>query len=197
MRESQTHKQVMSREQIQYLKVLAMTNYELYEFLLSEAMDNPLLDVENMGQQFQMAQSRWQYEQSRSGHELENVRSGEQQIAEIPDWRGNPLEESVEESLISQLPQLSKRKERLMRSLIGYLDDFGYLLLDEKEFMQQNACSSGELKEIIGLLQSLEPSGIGARDLKECLLLQLSGKKCADTLAVEIVSGYLQELGAP
>lgn len=119
LEQSQTHKQVMSRTQIQYLKVLAMTNYELYEFLLSEAMDNPLLDVENMGQQFQIAQSR-------IGYEPEHVHSGEQQIVEIPDWRGNPLEESVE----------------------------------------------------------------------ECLLLQLSVKKCADTLAVEIVSGYLQELGA-
>ena len=78
--------------------------------------------------------------------------------------------------------------------IIGNLDESGYL----KESMEALADGASTplslLEEALRLVQSLEPTGVGARDLGECLLLQLEGRADAHPLAKELISAHLAEL---
>lgn len=75
--------------------------------------------------------------------------------------------------------ELSEREEEILRYLIGSLDDDGYLhkdlptLVDEMCIYQNLDTTEGETERLLHLLQTFEPRGIGARNLRECLRLQL------------------------
>ena len=82
---------------------------------------------------------------------------------------------------------------QLSTLLIGNLDESGYL----KEPLESVAAAGVDLArmdEVLRLVQSFEPTGVGARDLRECLLLQLEGRPDAHPLAKELISNHLQEL---
>ena len=77
---------------------------------------------------------------------------------------------------------ITERQENLAKTIIGNLDDDGYLRRDTENIVDDLAFSQGiitdndELTEVLEIVQSLDPPGIGARDLRECLLLQLKRK---------------------
>ena len=83
---------------------------------------------------------------------------------------------------------------RLATFLIGNLDESGYL----KEPLEAVAATAGvglaRLDEVLRLVQGFEPTGVGARDLRECLLLQLEGRADAHPLAKELITAHQQEL---
>jgi RNA polymerase sigma-54 factor len=99
-------------------------------------------------------------------------------------------EETLEERLIEQLSgkKISKRAERLVRFLIGCLDDDGYLRIDTEEIAARTGTVWCEVVDALEILHRLDPPGVGARDLRECLLLQLRAKGMEGTLAMAIVS---------
>lgn len=78
--------------------------------------------------------------------------------------------------------------------VIGYLDESGYL----KEPLEAVAAAAGvelsPLEEALRLVQSFEPTGVGARDLRECLLLQLETRPDQHPLAKELIAAHLPEL---
>ena len=78
--------------------------------------------------------------------------------------------------------------------LISYLDEMAYLDLDIKELAEKEKISFSLLKEALKALQSLEPIGVGGRDLKECLLIQLKHKKEDTKNAGLIVKHHLQNI---
>jgi RNA polymerase sigma-54 factor len=87
-----------------------------------------------------------------------------------------------------------ERLRELAERLIGYLDEDGYLRVPLEEIAQESGCSLPELEEALRLVQSLDPPGIGARSLAECLEIQLRHRRVDDPLAYEIVRKYLPEL---
>jgi RNA polymerase sigma-54 factor len=99
-------------------------------------------------------------------------------------------EETLEERLIDQLSEkkISKRAESLVRFLISCLDDDGYLRIDTEEIAARTKTAECEVSDALSILHRLHPPGVGARDLRECLLLQLRAKGMDGTLAMEIVS---------
>lgn len=100
---------------------------------------------------------------------------------------------------------LPKRALTLAQYLIDNLEDDGYLrisledILDNLAFSQQLYATEDELLEQLETLQALEPIGVGARDLRECLLLQIENKPsqppCIQS-AWKIVNAHLEDLGA-
>jgi RNA polymerase sigma-54 factor len=77
------------------------------------------------------------------------------------------------------------------REIIGNLDDGGYLLLTMEELQSLAGCTAEEAETALRFVQSLDPLGVGARDLRECLLLQLSALGLTDTLAWKIIQDHL------
>lgn len=111
---------------------------------------------------------------------------------------------SFHDSLYAQLgmTDLDERKIQIAENLIGNLDDDGYMrralnaISDDLAFTQNINTTEKELEEILLLIQTFEPAGVGARDLRECLLLQLKRKDQEDpfiSTATNIVEKYMEE----
>ncbi|HKR06857.1 MAG TPA: RNA polymerase factor sigma-54 [Bacteroidia bacterium] len=111
---------------------------------------------------------------------------------------------SFQENQIAQLGicELDDRTYQVGLQLIGSLDDDGYLrrdldaIVDDLAFSQNVTATKEELLEVLKVIQTFDPAGVGARDLQECLMLQLERKDEHDKIAViakRIVREYMDE----
>ncbi len=78
--------------------------------------------------------------------------------------------------------------------IIGNLDDDGYLRASLDEIVQQSGLSFATMEQALALIQNFEPSGVGARDLRECLLIQVKQLDMQGTLIEKIIDAYLPDL---
>ncbi len=78
--------------------------------------------------------------------------------------------------------------------IIGNLDDDGYLRATLEELAQQSGIPLGNMEQALSLVQSFDPVGVGARDLRECLLIQVKQLDLQGTLVEQIVQGHLSDL---
>ncbi len=105
---------------------------------------------------------------------------------------------SLAERLLNELQSmLPPRAMPIATYLVGNLDDNGYLQVCVPEIAHQLGVSAEEVEPVLQTLQSLDPAGIGARDLRECLLIQLNylaAEGIASDVAKAIVESHLQEL---
>jgi RNA polymerase sigma-54 factor len=108
--------------------------------------------------------------------------------------------QSFSEYLMSQLRLATKDEQVLAigEYIIGSLDDSGYLTASLDEIARAFKLPEGEagtavVASVLRIIQSFDPVGIGARDLKECLLIQLETKGMGDTLAARIVRDHFEE----
>tara|TARA_B100001287_G_scaffold72343_1_gene59925 strand:+ start:5700 stop:7067 length:1368 start_codon:yes stop_codon:yes gene_type:complete len=109
------------------------------------------------------------------------------------------LGDSFTEKLLSQIRLRIKnnRDKIIAEQLIGNLDESGYLrrelfnIVDDLAFSQNIIVTEEDIKVVLNELQSLEPAGVGARDLKECLLIQL--KKKPKTIATKTAEVILEK----
>ena len=114
------------------------------------------------------------------------------------------IETSFHELLTDQLGmlELDEREYTIAEQVLGSLDDDGYLrralssIADDLAFRQGIEVSEKEIEKIVLRIQDFDPAGIGARDLQECLLLQLKRKKSEGKsvqLAITILTKYFEE----
>lgn len=106
---------------------------------------------------------------------------------------------SLQETLLEQLAYagLDERERGIAEVLIGSIDDDGYLRMDLDGIIGTTPEFPEDLFErIIGIIQGFDPPGVGARDLRECLLLQLQRQGRADSLEATLVRSHLDDLGA-
>src|SRR5881398_2106026 len=108
-----------------------------------------------------------------------------------------PVQETLQQNLIGQLNQtaLSADDRKAAEMIIGNIDDNGFL----QSTLEQMALNSGIPKEnfekLLALIQSFYPPGVGARDLRECLLIQMQRQEKESTLEYKIVSEHMEDLG--
>jgi RNA polymerase sigma-54 factor len=84
--------------------------------------------------------------------------------------------------------------KELAENIIGNLDENGYLMASLEELMQGGKYSQDDLDDALAVVQDFDPIGVGARDLRECLLLQLKAFDPQNTLAQQIVSEHLKQV---
>ena len=141
-----------------------------------------------------------------SDDEVGDYRMKDDNYPEMDDKKVMPIknEASFYDMLINQLGMLDfdERKFKVAEQIVGSLDDDGYLrrelssIVDDLAFRQNVMTDEKEIAEIIKQIQQFDPPGIGARDLKECLLLQLERKVNEEksvTLAIKVLSKYFEE----
>jgi RNA polymerase sigma-54 factor len=97
---------------------------------------------------------------------------------------------SLEEHLSNQLKdkKLDERLQLLTQFMVGCVDSDGYLRIPLEQIAEATKCDIFEVEEALNVVWSLEPPGIGARTLQECLVLQLRRLKMFDTLPMRIVT---------
>ena len=191
-----TQTQQLTPQQLQLIKLLELPLADLEARIKDELMENAALE-ENAAdrddeQQDENTNDTENYEES--GHdERQDYFSDD----DVPDYvldRAAAEEEKRErifnegtsfyESLKNQIgeQELTPKQEQLVEYLIGSLDDDGLLrkdtgtLSDELAIYHNVDASEKEIDEVLRTLQTFDPAGIGARDLRECLLLQIRRK---------------------
>lgn len=106
-------------------------------------------------------------------------------------------ETSLAEFLMEQVREIDLTAEQraIAELIIGNIDDYGYLKATVDEISTQNNLSQEKISAVLKIIQSFDPPGIGALDLRECLMLQLerAGKK--DLLEYKIVCDFMEALG--
>jgi len=105
-------------------------------------------------------------------------------------------EDSLAEHLSRQLGmgQHDSRMLDLANWIIGNLEPDGYLRADLSELAAVEGACVAELEQALAIVQTLDPTGVGARSLRECLLLQLRGQLDPDPVAIQLVDGNLKAL---
>ena len=102
--------------------------------------------------------------------------------------------ESLQQHLLSQL-DLTGDERKVAEYIIGSINDDGYLPTPIEELSISAGIPLDQLQRALDLVQIFHPVGVGARNLRECLLIQLHRLGMADSIEAKIVSEYLDELG--
>jgi len=103
---------------------------------------------------------------------------------------------SLEDHLLWQLKfnELTEEEENVGLFMIGNLNRDGFLEVDEEEVINETGSSPVIVSWVLAVIQDMDPSGVGARNLKECLLLQLAHLSLTDSLASLLVRDYMHFL---
>ena len=133
------------------------------------------------------------------GSKYEQNGDDDDERKEIPIAIQNSFFESLQTQL--DLVPLSDKDFRIGQQIIGSLDDDGYIrrpitsLVDDLAFSQNVFAEEDEVFEMLKVIQSFDPAGVGARDLQECLLIQLKKREQIPTVqkAIKVVEDYLDE----
>ncbi|MBI1192159.1 MAG: RNA polymerase factor sigma-54 [Bacteroidetes bacterium] len=197
---SQKLLQKLSPQQIQLMKLLQVPTASLEERIQEELEVNPALEeggLDDSADDYQDTDESGESENDSLGEDL-NLDDYFSEDDDYDSYRTrserDPNEEertvpvavteSFQERLASQLGmvELDSRTFAIAEQLIGSLDEDGYLrreldaIADDLAFSRNITVEAGELEHALLIVQGLEPAGIGARDLRECLLLQLHRK---------------------
>jgi len=108
-----------------------------------------------------------------------------------------PVQETLQQNLIGQLNQsvLSASDRKAAELIIGNIDDNGFLQSTPEEMALNSGIPKEDFEKMLALIQSFYPSGVGARDLRECLLIQLRRGGKERSLEYKIVSEHMEDLG--
>jgi RNA polymerase sigma-54 factor len=106
-------------------------------------------------------------------------------------------QETLQQHLLDQLntADIDAKKRKAAELLIGNIDDIGFLSAPPDEIANLSSTPIEDLQQALELVQTFHPVGVGARDLKDCLLIQLRRLGKAQSLEYQIVDQYLDDLG--
>ena len=169
----QNQSQKLTPQQIQFIKLLQLSNSNIDSEIKKELEENPVLEENenNRNEEVEISNNEnYNYSQKRS-NELSDF-SRESNISSV---------ESFRESLLNQINYLKLDKNEIIiaKQIIGTLDNDGYLrrdlesIIDDIAFSENTEYSYNEIEKVLFKIQSLEPYGIGARNLEECLIIQI------------------------
>ncbi|NQT84401.1 RNA polymerase factor sigma-54 [bacterium] len=104
--------------------------------------------------------------------------------------------ESLEESLTHQMTIAAKNEEEknLGLFIIGHIDENGFLTADVDDLSRLSGNSPEDIERVLEIIQGFEPNGVGARDLRESLLIQLRNLSKGDSLAYQVIENHFTEL---
>src|SRR5881396_261806 len=107
-----------------------------------------------------------------------------------------PVQETLQQNLIAQLNQtvLSADDRKVAELIIGNIDEDGFLRSTPEEMALNSGIPQDDFERILGLIQTFYPAGVGARDLRECLLIQLRRQGKEHSLECRVVSEHMEEL---
>ncbi|WP_018132096.1 RNA polymerase factor sigma-54 [Effusibacillus pohliae] len=183
--QEQTQKLVMTPELRQAISVLQFSAQELVEFLQAEAAQNPVMELE--------APDWLQVARELRDNKL---RKSVREPNEFPIESVVRTNQSLEEYLRRQLNliRVAEPERQLAAFIIGNLDSNGYLRLPLDELAKMRKCSKEQAEAALRLVQSLEPTGVGARTLEECLLLQAAEIPDVSPVVLDIIRHHLPDV---
>lgn len=214
--------QKLSPQQIQLIRLLELPAIELEERVKHELEENPALE-EGKEPSADQDQPDTEMDEPNEGGEVDTDGDADLSLGDylteddIPDYKLKEMSEraekkedvpfsvgqSLNENLLEQLGlrKLPDKQVKIAEYIIGNIDDDGYLrrdlsaIADDLVFQAGLEVDEHEIEEVLEIIQDFEPAGVGARDLRECLLIQL--RKREETpesrLAIRILTDYFDD----
>ncbi|MFY9140844.1 MAG: RNA polymerase factor sigma-54 [Thermacetogeniaceae bacterium] len=207
MKLEQTQKLIMTPELRQAIMVLQLSSMDLAQYIENALLENPLLELSEeeaeekpptdkkkddftqewcdylaeCGQIDRSFDRAWAEQEEKEQYNLEHF------VPQIP---------TLHEHLYLQLRLVLSEPEdmEIGEFLIGNINDRGYLNISLKDASLISGYGQHALERVLKMIQSLDPPGVGARDLKECLLIQLEQRGQRTPLIEKIVDCYLNDI---
>lgn len=176
-KQTQSQKLVLTQQLQQSLQVLHFSIEELNQFIQAKSMENPLIELKEASYSTSYSKPK-----NASGKELDT-------LIQVPDRK-----ESLFEHLLQQI-HLNYRDtylRTLVLFLVEYIDLNGYLKISLEEAQQKTGAEYIQLLDALTLIQRLDPAGVGARNLQECLMLQTERNQLAPNLAYLVLEEYFE-----
>lgn len=209
--------QKLSPQQIQVIKLLEIPTMQLEQRIKKELEENPVLEMESDNPDESLESENEDTDNSTEDDEFSfddyltdedeipsyktsanNYSKDDEKNVDIPFSIGTSFHENLYEQL--GMANLSEEDRQLAQYIIGNIDDDGYLrrdllsISDDLAFNMNMDVREEKLEDILKVIQQFDPAGVGGRDLRECLLIQLNRKKDKGLdLARVIVKDYFDE----
>jgi RNA polymerase sigma-54 factor len=215
--------QKLSPQQIQMIKLLEVPTLQIEQRIKKELEENPALEegadnddeiqnVQDDGEEEQFDDKDKDQEEFTIDDyidddeipeyrlQVNNSPRDEDKRTEIPFSVGASFHEHIQSQL--DLRDLTDKQKVLGEYIIGNIDEDGYLrreipnIVDDLAFLQNITTSEEELEEVLAIIQDLDPAGVGARNLRESLMIQLAVKdqtQPAIRLAYAVIDQYFEE----
>ncbi len=217
----QTQKLVMTPELIQAIKILQFTAQELEIYVADQLLANPVLELDDRSPSDKEAEQDQPLQanvpEDRRECDVvkderfdwaEHIREREYDDISYRQFQGDPAAQdysyeqyvsgdvSLTEYLMTQMQFicLNRAACRVAKLIIEALDENGYLTLSPREIAELSSVDRAAVDEALEAVQGLDPPGVGARDLKECLRLQLSRQGQDDPILLRLVEDHLEDI---
>ncbi len=217
-----TQKQILTPGLVQMVSVLALNRLELREMINQEMIANPVLEElseeptvsDNYSDETFLKAETEKVPEKKEANPFDEFdvgsffnqyldtggdggQSQEREVSERPSFEkflSSPA--GLTDHLTWQLSVTicSDAVNQIVENIIGNLDENGYLTASNEELAQDGKYSQDDIEDAIAVVQDFDPIGVGARDLRECLLLQIKAFDPTNTLAQQIVSEYLKQV---
>ena len=209
---------VMAPQQIQSLEILLLPILELQQKISQELEVNPTLEVSGGGEELVGDMLSENLPDSPTDEQLAGAAAEHDEsicsiISVDPNWKDRSgsgstdaeakrqhffdsltEETTLQDYLVEQLRthEIDDKYYELAEQMIGSIDEMGYLRTHLADLAIICSADIKDVKKVLDIIQSFEPVGIGARDLQECMILQLKKKGMDNTLEFKIVNKHLE-----
>ncbi|MGE5419393.1 MAG: RNA polymerase factor sigma-54 [Chloroflexota bacterium] len=212
--------QKLSPQQIQMIKLLEVPTLQIEQRIKKELEENPALEEGNEDEDGPSTQDEEEQFDEKDKDQDEFTLDDYIDDDEIPDYKLQTKNSSKDDDKRSEIPfsggtsfqeflesqlslrSLSEKQKILGEYILGNIDEDGYLrrelsnIVDDLAFLQNIETTEQELEDVLKVIQDLEPAGVGARNLRECLLLQIEKKDTSEPapdLAHKILDYHFDE----
>lgn len=217
--------QKLSPQQILLMKLLQIPSVALEQRIKQEIEENPALEDQSNNENSDQSQDDHPDQDHDENHENDHNSDDEFSFEDyipddddIPAYRMNANNHSADdehrevpfasgtsfhELLRNQLGMygLSEKQKQIAEHIIGNIDDAGYLMreldamVDDLAFLQNISATEEELEKVLQIIQQFDPSGVGGRNLQECLMIQLKRKPGTEAVKVAklLIGRYFNE----
>lgn len=175
----QVQKLQLTPELLQSIKILQLSSSELETYIEEQMLVNPVLEVKEELQK--TSDHQYHYTVNTGGLPFEKN-----------DINGITLSEHLLFQL--QFEKISSKTAAVCRYIINSLDDNGYLALSSDEICESTSAEPERVRKALSVVQSFDPAGVGAADIKECLMLQLKASGSWTELKARIIEDYLEQV---
>lgn len=189
----------------QSMHILQLPLLELKSYLEQQLEENPILDdgqesefKENISDREMQKLIELSSQDRKDSEDYFNAGYSQEEIKEKHNYRESLLTKQItlQEHLLRQLglQPLNETAHKIGELIIGMLDENGYFQGTAQEVAETLKAGLEDVQNVLSLIQTFEPVGVGARNLKECLLIQLDSKGKHDSLAYRAVENHLVDL---
>ncbi len=202
----QSQKLVMTPELIQAIQILQFNTQELDSYVQDQLLSNPVLETSQTEEGGTEEERKSFDEQTDTLREYIRERGYDETGYKQPQYANEDKDYSYEqyvsaeitlpEHLMFQLQFASGNKtcRKIGRYIIESLDENGYMTLEDEEIATAVETCVKNVKKVVNLIQTFEPMGVGARDLGQCLLIQLKSKGLYNEKYKSIITEHIEDL---